>query len=326
MSSKQTTRLELASLSFEDIDHMVEFSMQLGWNNICTQLTPGNNRICYDNFSLPGLMVAHYHVEQSIHNVFALPEDTVVFMICRVKLPLVWCGRELPPTLLGIATAGLEHEVILRPGWDCYEFMLSEDLIRQTGIFPADFFKEAQRLEDAYLPLMEPVTDRFLRQLDSVFQSGKINSGDRLPTVDQARFYDFIVHGLMQVVDTGLSALDSDELKTVRRPDLVSNARELITANPSRAFTVAALSQTLGVSERVLNYAFKDTLGISPLQYLQVQKLHAARRQLKSSVLSVSDVCDLYGFNTPSRFARQYQRLFGELPSDTRYPNGRKKD
>lgn len=200
--------------------------------------------------------------------------------------------------------------------------MVSEDLIRQTEVFPAEFFNKTRRLEDAYLPLMEPVTERFLQHLDSVYQPDNTSSGDELPKVDQAQFYDFIVHGLMHVVDTGLSALDSHELKTVRRPDLVSDARDLVTANLGRIFTVTGLSQTLGVSERLLNYAFRDTLGISPLQYIQVQKLHAARRQLKSSALSVADVCDLYRFNTPSRFARQYQRLFGELPSQTRYANG----
>jgi AraC-like DNA-binding protein len=326
MNNKQTTQLELASLSFEDIDHMVEFSKQAGWDNICTQLTPGKNRICYNNFSLPGLMIAHYRVEQSIHNVFALPEGTVVFLICRVKLPLIWCDRELPPTLLGIARTGLEHEVVLHPGWDCYEFTVSEDLIRQTGIFPADFFNKTRRLEDAYLPLMEPVTDRFLRELDSLFQPCKTTSHVRRPKVDQAQFRDFIVHRLLEVVDTGLDALDSHELKTVRRPDLVSDARDLVTANLKQVFTVASISQTLNVSERVLNYAFRDTLGISPLQYLQAEKLNAARRQLKNSALSVIEVCDMYGFNTPSRFSRQYQRMFGELPSHTRYPNGRQKD
>ena len=325
MDSNQTTHIELTPLAFEDIDHMVEFSQQIGWDNIGTQLTPGKNRICYNSFHLPGLMVAHYRVEQSIHNVFNLPEGTVLFLICRIKLPLIWCGRELPPTLLGIARAGLEHEVVLNPGWDCYEFMVSEDLIRQTEVFPADFFNKTRRLEDAYLPLMEPITDRFLQHLDGMFQPDNTIRGDRLPTVDQAQFYDFIIHGLMHVVDTGLSVLDSHELKTVRRPDLVSDARDLVTANLDRAFTVAGMSESLGVSERVLNYAFRDSLNISPLQYIQVQKLHAARRQLKNHGLSVADVCDLYGFNTPSRFARHYQRLFGELPSQTRYPNGRLK-
>ena len=319
----RSSHIELAPLTFEDIDHMVEFSKQIGWDNIGTQLTPGENRICFDSFSLPGLMVAHYRVQQSIHNVFALPPGMVLFLICREKLPLVWCGRELPPTLLGIAREGLEHEVVLNPGWDSYEFMVSEVLIQQTEIFPPDFFNRTRQFEKDFLPLVNPVTDQFLTMLDTIFQLDKSSKNNNQVRVDKAQFYDMIINGLLNVVDEGLRALDAQELKKLRRPELVKRARELIMENVSDNLSVAGMSTALGVSERVLNYAFRESLGVSPLQFVQVQKLHAVRRQLKSTDLSVSDVCDLYGFNTPSRFSRQYRRLFGELPSQTRYPSGR---
>lgn len=305
---------------------MVEFSKQIGWDNIGTQLTPGVNRICFDSFTLPGMMVGHYCVQQSIHNVFALPPGMVLFLICREKLPLVWRGRELPPTLLGIAREGLEHEVVLHPGWDSYEFMVSEELIQQTEIFPEDFFKKTEQYEKAFLPLVDPVTDQFLAMLDTLFQLDKSIKDNHQVRVDRAQFYDMIINGLLNVVDEGLRAQDSQELKKVRRPELVKNAHELVTEQIDSDLSVSGISSILGVSERVLNYAFRENLGISPLQYIQVQKLHAARRQLKSTDLSVSDVCDIYGFNTPSRFSRQYRRMFGELPSQTRYPDSRKEN
>lgn len=89
-------------------------------------------------------------------------------------------------------------------------------------------------------------------------------------------------------------------------------------ANLKSDFTVDQISQSLGVSHRVLNYAFQDNIGVSPYQYLLTEKLHAVRRKLKSSDASVTEACFDYGFLTPSRFTRQYKRLFGELPSETR--------
>ena len=91
-----------------------------------------------------------------------------------------------------------------------------------------------------------------------------------------------------------------------------------MTAHLTRELSADNMAQALGVSYRVLNYAFRDSLGMSPYQYILTQKLHAIRRQLKSSVVSVTEACAYYGFSTPSRFARQYSRLFGELPSVTR--------
>ena len=318
MSTQTENLIELEPLSFDDFDHMVEWSKEIGWDNIGSQLTRGDNRICFDSFSFPELVVGHYCVQQSIHNVFALPEGVVLFLICRTKQPLSWCGRHLPPTLLGIARSGLEHEVVLRSGWDCYEFMVSEDLIQRTEFFPLDFFKNTTRLERAFVPLMEPVTGRFLQQMDAFFQQARGVNGSPGSAVHAARFFDFIINGLQQVVDSGLEASGSLKLKSARRPDLVRKTQDFVSHRLHTELSVDELAQSLGVSNRVLHYAFKDTLGISPGQYLINQKLHAVRRLLKTGDYSVTEASQLYAFNTPSRFARQYERHFGELPSETR--------
>ena len=86
----------------------------------------------------------------------------------------------------------------------------------------------------------------------------------------------------------------------------------------TKDLTVDELAQSLGVSYRVLNYAFQDAFGVSPYRYFLTEKLHAVRRKLKTSDASVAEACEFYSFSTPSRFALQYKRLFGELPSETR--------
>lgn len=319
MVQDPNTKIELSPLSFCDVDHMVEWTRAMGWDNLGTQLTAGSNHIRFDSLTLPGIVVGHYCVQQSIHNSFALPDGMVLFLICRRKLPLVWCGRHLPPTLLGIARSGLEHDVVLHAGWDCYEFLVSEDLILRTEIFPTDFFAKTTQFERAFLPLLEPVTRQFLRQMDSIFR--QIRGVNRSPdaAIHQARLFDFLIGGLQEVIDTGLNAQDRTSPRTGRRLDLVKKGRDLIAARLTSNLSVDDLAKDLGVSYRVLNYAFKDSFGVSPYQFLLTQKLHAVRKYLKSSDVSVTEACMTFGFNTPSRFARQYARLFGELPSETRH-------
>ena len=70
--------------------------------------------------------------------------------------------------------------------------------------------------------------------------------------------------------------------------------------------------------------SFRDSLGMSPYQYILTQKLRAVRRQLRSSGVCVTDAAFTHGFYTPSRFARQYAQLFGELPSETRCRGARR--
>lgn len=278
----------------------------------------GANEIVYDHFAFPGLVVAHYRATQATESVFALPPGTILFIICRSKLPLRWCGRELPPTLLGIARAVREHRVVIPIGWNCYEFTLQEDLVYRTELLPASFLAEATDPDRAIVPLMEPVTGTFLGRMDAIFERCRRAETRPAEAPGCARVYDLVIAGLHEVVEAGLRARKSRTLRSVRRPDLVSGAKEFVSAHVTSSITAEDLAQALGVSYRVLSYALKDSLGVSPYRYVLAHKLAAVRRQLNSSVASVTEACAAHGFEHPSRFARLYARHFGELPSDTR--------
>jgi AraC family ethanolamine operon transcriptional activator len=58
---------------------------------------------------------------------------------------------------------------------------------------------------------------------------------------------------------------------------------------------------------------------------MTTEKLHAVRRVLKTSSTSIAEASKSYGFSIPSRFTRQYKRLFGELPSETRESTARRR-
>jgi AraC family ethanolamine operon transcriptional activator len=80
------------------------------------------------------------------------------------------------------------------------------------------------------------------------------------------------------------------------------------------------LCKAIGVSDRALRYAFKSMLGVSPNRYLSMMRLCEACKSLASadsearSVKSVALSCGLWDL---SRFADNYRKVFGELPSDT---------
>jgi AraC-like DNA-binding protein len=266
---------------------------------------------------LPELTASHFRNNGVMQNTFAVPEGMVVFLICRAKLPFIWSGREFAPSLMGICRSYDEQWAVIPEGWDCYEFLTSEALIRRSEVFPPEFFAKTTRIEDAYLPLVEPETSRFLKRMDVLF--ARLRNANRQPgfEVGRAEFLDSVVSGLQQVIDTGLAARGAPP-RTTRRADLIAKAKEVMSANLEADFTADDLAQSLGVSYRVLNYACQSNLGMSPYQYLLTEKLHAVRRKLKTSDASVTEASMSCGFSTPSRFARQYKRLFGELPSETR--------
>ena len=320
MISDSADRIQLSPVRLDDVDLFSESEIGLGWDIESTQLSAGASTICFDHFASPEFLVGRFTSEKSMQNSFSPPDGVVVFLICRAKLPVFWNGQHLPPNLMGIVRSGREHFVVLPDGWDCYEFMMSEDLIRRTELFPPDFFARTNDLKHAHVPLVEPVTGWFLETLDALFEQPGLLKGSSAATVARSELSDVIIDGLQLVVDAGLGAQGWQRPRPARRFDLVNQGREILLAQLDADISLDDLAQSLGVSYRVLNYAFQDTLGVSPYQYMLTERLHAVRRLLKSSDISVTDACIAYGFSTPSRFTRQYSRLFGELPSATRRP------
>ncbi len=83
---------------------------------------------------------------------------------------------------------------------------------------------------------------------------------------------------------------------------------------------LSELCAIANVSERTLQYAFQDIMGMSPLTYLHRLRLHRARDELRkanSGSTSVTDVAMNWGFWHFGEFSRAYKNCFGEVPSRT---------
>jgi AraC-like DNA-binding protein len=89
---------------------------------------------------------------------------------------------------------------------------------------------------------------------------------------------------------------------------------------------ITDLCRAAGVSERALQYAFKEVMGLSPRDYLARLRLHRVRQGLLSASRRTSTVSAealKWGFWHFGEFSRAYKACFGELPSQTlRRPPG----
>lgn len=99
----------------------------------------------------------------------------------------------------------------------------------------------------------------------------------------------------------------------------VNRAMEYMRANVADIVLIAEVAAACGVSSRTLENAFKDVLGMTPLQVLTSFRLENARRMLldPNADRSVTVVALACGFRHLGRFSRVYSIRFGELPSET---------
>jgi transcriptional regulator GlxA family with amidase domain len=80
------------------------------------------------------------------------------------------------------------------------------------------------------------------------------------------------------------------------------------------------LCAATGVSERSLEYAFKEVTGLTPTAYMTRVRLHRVRKALLAATpasTTVSAEALNMGFWHFGEFSRVYRDCFGELPSQT---------
>jgi AraC family ethanolamine operon transcriptional activator len=101
---------------------------------------------------------------------------------------------------------------------------------------------------------------------------------------------------------------------------VVKTAEDWALSHAEERVYVTDLCRAAAVSERALEYAFKDVMGLTPLAYLTRLRLHRVRQALlfaTHGTTTVSAVALDWGFWHFGDFSRAYKDCFGELPSDT---------
>ncbi|MCP3467503.1 helix-turn-helix domain-containing protein [Bradyrhizobium sp. CCGUVB23] len=105
-----------------------------------------------------------------------------------------------------------------------------------------------------------------------------------------------------------------------RHEIIVAQFEEFLEANPSRPLYLVEICAAIGVAERSLRASCKEHLGMGPIRYLTLRRMHLVRRALLSSdpwKATVTQIVTDHGFWELGRFSVAYNLLFGETPSYT---------
>lgn len=115
---------------------------------------------------------------------------------------------------------------------------------------------------------------------------------------------------------------DEDWADDVPAPgDAVDRCLELMDGLPALDLGLKELAEYAGVSGRTLQLAFRRRMDTTPTRQLRSIRLDRVRDDLLDPALSelgVSEIALARGFRHPGRFAQEYRRRFGHLPSQER--------
>ena len=101
------------------------------------------------------------------------------------------------------------------------------------------------------------------------------------------------------------------------RIELVKAAQAWMADHPDEPIHLDALCRQVAAGRRSLLQGFREHLGMGPMAYLKLQRLHGVRRALLAAdpqATRISELAAQWGFLNAGHFARDYRTLFGEHP------------
>ncbi len=141
----------------------------------------------------------------------------------------------------------------------------------------------------------------FKRQIDVIMRMA----------IDKAD--DDTLHRLMyQLIDRVCSKRDS-HAKVLLHPK-VTEAIQIIRANPGGIESMDVIARHLGWSRSHFDRVFSQQVGQAPKQFLLNCKMIEARRYLESSTLRIGEIAEALGYRDIYFFSRQFKHFFGQPP------------
>lgn len=127
-----------------------------------------------------------------------------------------------------------------------------------------------------------------------------------------------LTHLLVRCLTDGIVSTGSR--RTVRHEAIIARFEEFLEANPNTPLYLTEVCAAIGIAERTLRKACEDHVGMGPIRYLNLRRMHLVRRALEQTVPSTTTVTRIvtdHGFWELGRFSVAYRILFGETPSAT---------
>ena len=108
------------------------------------------------------------------------------------------------------------------------------------------------------------------------------------------------------------SDADSNALASVK------NAIEFINMSYNKDISLTDVADHVGINQYYMAHIFKDITGTTFLSYLTRIRCEEARKLLRSTSLSISEISKNCGFNNPSYFSKRFKDLYNMLPNQYR--------
>lgn len=121
-----------------------------------------------------------------------------------------------------------------------------------------------------------------------------------------------------QTIYSVLCLLSEKGTADVEEDTYISRAKKFISENVYNKITLDDISENVHISKFYLTRIFKKETGVTPMAYVTVTKMNAAKTMLKTTRLSVIDIAYKLGYSSSASFINIFINHVGISPSQFR--------
>ena len=302
---------------FTDVEEFGETVRE--WDLDFRQLNPGDLDCDLLQAGVDDMHLTHVNFARRIDQRGISPAAGRTFALLDRPSTLEWCGRQIDQNDIMAFHPSGEYESASAPGFQVF-----------TLTFPLGYLEQlANSLEmQGCRNIVASHEEALVGDATRVkFLRHRLRAVRRtLRTTTEPAGLSFFAEQIKEDIPRTLLATIKSSTTTMKKPSqdkrirALQRARDFIRHAGGDPIRMSDLCKITGASERTLEYAFKDSYGVTPKMFIKAYRLNGVRRQLRRAnpqAARITDIANGWGFWHMGQFAADYRRLFGELPSAT---------
>jgi len=246
------------------------------------------------------------------------PEGVRTFAIpATPNVRFKWRRYDVLPNDVLVFPRNGELHAVSQHDFHVFTISLPESLLHEIAeLYGAVRLSKLLRRERIHCSL--PVMERLRKRVHSVIRAGKADA----QLLAEPALLNEMQSEIPRLLIKALVNLDAttDIFAARKRDRAIKEAEAYIAQFAHEPITVHDVCVAAKVSERTLQYGFLEYFGVTPKAYLTAVRLTGVRRELKNADPHnemISEIAGRWGFWHMGRFAADYRKQFGELPSQT---------
>jgi len=249
----------------------------------------------------------------------ATPSGLITFgLLADPDISIHWRNLDIYGDRLFIFPPGGELHSISQPDFDVFALSLSEETLNRTchALELPDF---RTLVDDNEVFNCHPQSMLLLRKWLQKTGLGLANSAPAAGS--SMRLQQLEEELARRLIATLAESRDPMQQPAMRKRDTALQvAVDFIVESDSPVTSIRELCAIANVSERTLEYAFRERFGQSPKTFTLTHRLNNVRKMLRYADPDVDRIYEIaghHGFLHMGQFTSDYKRLFGELPSES---------